>query len=677
MVSGIDTSNLDRSVSPSLNFYRFANGGWLQRNPIPAEYSRWGAPEELNELSNDQLRTILDHCRARLNSVNTENTQDVKPDVHTSVIGALYSTGLDVESAAKHGFDPVQDVLSCIDAVSSPADVVVLKARMSCELGVRGGLFSFYSLPDATNSSWEVACLSQSGALGIGDRDFYVLEDKKSTRTAYVEHVHRFLNLAASSCTHEQVEAFMELETSLAENMLTRTERRDPKRVYNKFENITDLAQRTETVGKMPWKKLFQVYGFTEEELGVIIVDNPSYLTYLAGKLETTPLETWKLYLRFHALISMADFLTPAAEEEKFEFYNRTMTGQKEMKPRWKRVLSNSVGDLLGDSLGMKYTEAHFSPRAKEMVLEMVHVFIEVIADKLKGFEWMEDVTKEKALLKLSKFVPKVGFPEKWEIDGIPELAQKVSTENSFAQNVRLCNVRAFKQVTQRINKPVDPNRWEMPAFMVNAYYHPLKNVIVFPAAILQPPFLFHPTDTAPDGDPAVNYSAIGAVICHEITHGFDDQGRQFDQKGELVDWWTNKDAEEYVRRAEKMVKLCNNFEVHGKPLNGKMCLGENIADFGGVRIAYEGLQKYQMKHGKLPEIDGFTAEQRFFLGWASIWRNNITKENALKRIIMDVHAPGEFRANIVQILHEFHAAFDVKKGDKMWSPPELRCDIW
>lgn len=670
MVSGIDLSNLDRDTSPRENFYRFANGGWIDRNPIPAEYSRWGAFEELNELSNAQLRNILDSCRdAILNDGSTV-------DAHVVAIGTLYATGLDEDAANKHGFNPLQDVFAAIDAVETPAQVAVLKARMSADMGVDGGLFAFYSIPDAKNSAWEVATISQSAALGIGDRDFYVLPDKESVRDAYVVHLQQMLEMSGASCSEVDAQDILALETSLAEVMLTRTERRNPLKVYNKFEGTADFATRTNTKELIPWKDVFAAFGLPDD-FGVLIVDHPPYFTHLAETLHSTPLSTWKRYLRYHALLSMAHCLGTDSEQECFDFHSKLMTGQKEMKPRWKRVLNKSVGELLEDSLGMKYTEKHFTPATKEMCNDMVNILKEVLAKHLKGVDWMAEKTKERALLKLSRFRAMIGYPNKWDEEGIEELAAQLSVKKSFADNVRLCSVRMFGKSMGRINKAVDPDRWEMPSYMVNAYYHPLKNVIVFPAAILQPPFLIHPTHNAPDGDPAVNYSAIGAVICHEITHGYDDQGRRFDERGELVDWWTATDAEEYERRADRMIKLCETFEVHGKTLNGKLCLGENIADFGGVRIAFEGLQQYQQTRGRLSNIDGFTPEQRFFLGWASVWRNNIHKENALKRVIMDPHAPGEFRANVVQILDEFHSAFDVREGDKMWAPTELRCDIW
>lgn len=669
-VNGIDIANLDRSVSPTENFYRFANGGWLSRNPIPSEYSRWGAFEELNEISNKQLRAILEECVASPGE-----------DPNRRAVATLYATGMDEARCAAEGLKPLQDVFEKVDHIQNGDDVLALAAKLRAEDGVGSGLFAVYSLPDAKNAVWEVVMLSQSASLGIGDRDFYFREDKEEIRTKYVAHVARMLALGGfytdENATKVAAQQMMKLETNIAETCLTKTEMRDPIRTYNKFEGIADVAKRTASERELPWAIFFKCLGLTEEACKTIIIDNPDFFKNIGTLLDGTDIETWKTYLRYHIMKGMADFLSPEVKEEHFSFFGTTMTGQPEMKPRWKRVLNTGVTDMLEDSLGILYTDRHFNAEAKKACLEMVHVLTDVLRKRIEEVDWMQDETKEKAKQKLAQFRPMIGYPDKWDVDDIPELLEKVSTQNSYCANIRACKARNFRKVVERIDKPVDPNRWEMPSTLVNAYFHPLKNVIVFPAAILQPPFFFHPTKDAPYGDPAVNFSAIGAVICHEISHGYDDQGRKFDAKGELMDWWTEEDAAEYERRASNMVKLCDDYQVFGKNLNGKLCLGENIADYGGVKLSYKGLQAFMDKNGPLPEVDGFTPEQRFFLGWASVWRNNIREENALQRIIVDPHAPGEFRANIVQVIEEFHRAFDVKEGHKMWTAPEARCEIW
>lgn len=669
VLKAIDPSNMDLSVSPAQDFYKFANGGWLNRNPIPAEYSRWGTFEELNESSMKQIRAILDECVADVQTT----------DANRKAVAIIYGTGTDEQACEAYGLSPLSDVFSAIDDVQTPGDIVRLSARFRSEMGVHGGLFAFYSLPDAKNSSWEVIALSQSTCLGIGDRDFYFREDKETIREKYVAHIANMMRLGGFCPGDEENEAqqMMELELKLAESSMTKTERRDPDKTYNKCNGVAELATRTSSDDVIPWADFFHTLGLDESALKTIIVDHPPFFETLATQLKETPLHVWKTYLRFHVMKSMANYVSPDVEEEHFSFFGTTMTGQEEMKPRWKRVLQSGISELIPHCLGVMYTKRHFPQAAKDACLQLVNVLIDVWRQRIQELDWMQSETKDKALQKLSKFKPLIGYPDKWETDDIPQLLDKISTDKSYAANVRACKVRKHRMIVERIDKPVDTGRWEMAPTTVNAYFHPLKNVIVFPAAILQPPFFFHPTPEEPYGDVAVNFSAIGAVICHEISHGYDDQGRKFNDKGELVDWWSGEDAEEYMRRAEKMEKLCSDYKVFGKNLNGKLCLGENIADYGGVKLAYRGLKYFQEQHGKLDPVDGYTPEQRFFIGWATVWRNNIREENALQRIIMDPHAPGEFRANIVQVVEEFHTAFDVREGDGMYRGPEECCQIW
>lgn len=667
MVNGLDPSNLDLSTPPQTNFYQFTNGKWLSSNPIPAEYSRWGSFEQLSELSYDQLRQILEQC-----------IEDPS-DANRRAVSVIYSTGMDEDACEKHALEPLADVFKEIDAVETGSQVLTLLARMDKEMGVNGGAFNFYSVPDAKNSSWEVIALSQSNSLGIGDRDFYFRDDKQNIRDKYVQHVANMLKLAHFANDENAVnlaEKHMDLETKIAESCKTKTEMRDPLNTYNKFDGVEDLIERTKSDTVLPWKDYFRLIGLSEDNVKTIIVDNPSFFVNLTTLLTETDINIWKTYLRYHVLKSMAGYLTVAIKEEHFSFFGKTMTGQPQMKPRWKRVL-NTVTSMLEDSLGILYTDRYFTPIAKNACLEMVNVLTDVLRSSIDKVEWMQSETKIRAKQKLDNFRAMIGYPDEWHVDDIPQLLTKISREQSYCSNIRACNVRNSEQVIDRVDKPVDPLRWEMPCTVINAYFHPLKNVIVFPAAILQPPFFFHPTKESPYGDAAVNFSAIGAVICHEISHGYDDQGRKFDDKGELVDWWTAEDAAEYERRAANMVKLCDDYQIFGKNLNGNLCLGENIADYGGVKLSFKGLQVFQETHGKLPTIDGYTPEQRFFMGWATIWRNNIREENAVQRIVMDPHAPGEFRANIVQVIEEFHNAFNVKEGDGMYQPPDNRCDIW
>lgn len=506
----IELENLDRDVRAGENFYQFANGGWLRNNPIPAEYSRWGSFEQLNEESLKQLRTILEDC------VNDSETSDS----NRQAVGIIYSTGMDESSCEAYGLSPLFDVFSAIDDVQKPQDVVLQTAKFRSEFGVRGGLFGFSSIPDAKNSGWEVISLSQSFSLGIGDRDFYFREDKETIREKYVEHVANMLKIGGFCPGDESISAqkMMDLETKMAESCMTRTDRRDPLKTYNKFEGVAKLVERTSPDGTIPWFEYFCALGLEESALKTIIVDNPLFFETLSSLLVETPLSVWKTYMRYHVMKNMARYVSTDVTLEHFSFFGTTMTGQPEMKPRWKRILQEGVTELLEDSLGILYTNKHFTSKAKKACLELVNELVGVWKERIQELDWMEEETKQRALQKLGRFRPLIGYPDKWDVDDIPDLLRKISTERSYVDNVRACNVRNFRKVIERIDKAVDPDRWEMPATIINAYFHPLKNVIVFPAAILQPPFFYHPTEEEPFGDVAINFSAIGAVICHEIS---------------------------------------------------------------------------------------------------------------------------------------------------------------
>lgn len=511
-VNGIQIPNLDQSVSPADNFYHFANGGWIKSNPIPPEYSRWGAFEELVEKSNAQLRAILDECVA-----DPQTT-----DPNRKAVSIMYASGMDEQKCVDAGLEPLKDVFDAIDHVTSGADVLLLSARMLSHMGVDGGLFAFYSLPDAKNSSWEVIKMSQSNSLGIGDRDFYLLEEKKDIREKYLAHVTNMLRLAGfhadQQAASDAAKHMMDLETNIAEICRTRTELRDPLKTYNKFEGTEQFTSATKTDVELPWNEYFRILGLKDEATKAIIVDAPEFFKHLTKVLMETNIDVWKTYLRYHVLKDMAGYLSPEIEEEHFSFFGKAMTGQQEMKPRWKRVLNKGVTQMLEDSLGILYTDRHFAPIAKQACLEMVEILTDVLDKRIDDLEWMQPATKEKAKQKLKHFRPMIGYPNKWDVEDIPDLLQKLSMSKPYAENIRACTVRNFRKIIERIDKPVDPDRWEMPSTMVNAYFHPMKNVIVFPAAILQPPFFYHPTPEAPHGDPAVNFSAIGAVICHEIS---------------------------------------------------------------------------------------------------------------------------------------------------------------
>lgn len=670
-VRGLDPENLDRTVSPAENFYRFANGKWLDSNPIPDEYSRWGSFEQLHELSQEQLHVILEQCKA----IVSESQGNENIDMHTKLVGILYATGIDEEACDMNGFKPMEDVYDMIDGAETVSDLFALVASLSVDHGVSAGFCSMGDRPDAKNSNWSIAYLSQSGNLGIGDRDFYLEDDKKDIREKYEEHVERMLKLSG---IHDDVankaKAMMNLETRIAESCMTMTERRDPHKTYNKFSSPEDLAKRTNTDGKIPWQKYFALMGL-EGDFGGIVLENPAFVERMGELFESEDLSTWKTYARYHATNSMAPYLGNDAVKENFAFHTKVMSGQPEMKPRWKRICAH-VGSLMEESLGIKYVERHFSPHAKKVCKEMVDILTDVLRSRFDEIEWMGPETKKRAHTKLDRFRAKIGYPDRWDIEHCRDLVESLKLDAPYAFNVRSAMAIETKRSVKRVNKPVDPEKWYFAPYIVNACFVPTRVEILFPSAILQPPFFIPPTKDSPHGDPPVNFAAIGAVICHEISHGYDDQGRKYDENGELNDWWTQEDSDEYNRRAEKMVEQFNEFKVHGVPVNGKLCLGENVADLGGVKLAYIGLKRFMKEHGRPADIDGFTPEQRFFLSWyalfnvtfhigfcdseenlrsqrctyflfvtflsyfsvvrATIWRNNIRKEMALKRIVMD-----------------------------------------
>lgn len=516
VTSAISLDNIDNNVSPAENFYKYANGGWLAKNPIPPEHARWGSFEQLIDLVNDQLKAILGECIE-----DCSNGKDKSPSA--KAIAILYASGMNEAARNEAGVQPIKDILTVIDNLQSTEQVLPLNGQMRTLYGVSPGLLNIYSSPDDKNSSWEVLKLTQHGALGLPDRDFYVLEDKEEMCKKYIQHVAKMLllggcqpNLDAATSAAEK---FFQLEKTLAKACLTRTQLRDPIKTYHNYSGTKQLSEATEPEGKyLPWSKFFSEMNITEEAAKTILCDNPEYCKALAEQLQETPLDVWKTALQFRTLKSTADYLSTEIEQEKFEFYGKVMVGQQQMKPRWKRVLVGGVVGLLEDSIGKMYTDRHFGSDAKEACLYMVNILTEILRKKIEKVDWMEPDTKEKAKEKLDKFRPMIGYPDKWDIEDIPQLLEQVGMDKPYATNARACEVREFRKMVERIDKAVDPNKWEMPACMVNAYFHPNKNVIVFPAAILQPPFFYHPTPEAPYGDVPVNFSAIGAVICHEIT---------------------------------------------------------------------------------------------------------------------------------------------------------------
>jgi putative endopeptidase len=459
----IDLANFDTSVSPSENFYRYSNGAWLDANPIPPEYSRWGSFEEVHERTQAQLRAIFQECldAQTTNAYGKEPSND--DDMHTRIVGIMYSTGMDEKACEDFGFTPMADVYAAIDAATSSADIAVLSGALMMEKGVSAGFWSFGDRPDSKNSKWNVAYIGQSGSLGIGDRDFYLEAEKEDIREKYVEHVARMLRLTGLTDDPEgKAQAMMDLETRIAESCMTRTERRDPHATYNMFADPEALAKGTNSTS-VPWARFFDSIGLNGD-FGGIIIDNPRFAARMGELLDAVDVSVWKVYARYHVTTSMAPYLNDAAVKENFSFHVRTMSGQEEMKPRWKRV-GSQVGSHVEESLSIKFVAKHFSPEAKAVCKEMVDELTDVMRTRIDQVTWMSQKTRDRAHVKLDKFRAKLGYPERWDVDHCPDLAKMLSIKASYASNIRAsCQIEARRTVL-RINKPVDLDAWSMPAF--------------------------------------------------------------------------------------------------------------------------------------------------------------------------------------------------------------------
>jgi putative endopeptidase len=561
----------------------------------------------------------------------------------------------------KLGFKPIEKDLKRIERVTSTKALVELAADFH-ERGIYG-LFNDGVSPDAKNSGIYAFHLSQGG-LGLPDRDYYLKDDFAKQRGEYRQHMTKMFALLGENPAQAQQHAalVLEIETGLAKTSRTRVELRDPNANYNKFA-VRNFAA---TNAASAWPRYFDSAGLGN--LRDVIVGQPEFFTALDKMLKERPLSDWKVYLRWHLLRAVRRICITPAEQENFAFYGTTLRGQPEPEPRWQRA-ARVIDGSIGEALGELYVEKHFPPAARARMNELIDNLREVFRDRLKKLDWMSDGTKAKALAKFDRFTQKIGHPEKFR-----DYSKVTLRRDDYLGNVQRAAIFETRREIARVGKAVDKTEWHMTPQTVNAYFNPLQNEIVFPAGILQPPFF----DVK--ADDAVNYGAIGVVIGHEITHGYDDKGRQYDAEGNLNDWWTEKDAKEFDARAEKVVDQYGSYEaLPGLKVNGKLTLGENIADLGGTSIAFEALQRALAKEpSKRKNIDGFTPEQRFYLSLAQLWRTNWREAELRRRITVDPHSPGQFRAIGPHVnLPEFYDAFGIKEGAPMWRAPELRAKIW
>jgi len=652
MGKAIELKNMDTKVLPGDNFYEYINGGWIKEHPVPPEYSQYGAFTILYEENQKKLRSLIEKVSAEENAPKGSVAQKIRD---------FYNSGMDTVTIEKMGIKPIEKELHKISKLQNKKEVVTYMATMQ-RFGM-SPVFYFFAEADQRNSSMEIANLFQGG-LGLPDVDYYLNEDEGSQklREAYVNHLTKMFILKGDDKALAAKEAarIMAFETKLAQVSFTRVEQRDPIKNYNKM----SLAALKDTVPGYDWDTFFKTLGL--ENPGDINVGQIRFFKGVGNLMEETDMDTWKAYLTWNLMDASASYLSKDFVKQNFDFYGKTLSGQPKMQPRWKRVLGVVSGGL-GEALGQLYVEEYFPASSKERMVTLVNNLRTAFGQRIKKLDWMTDDTKQKALEKLDAITVKIGYPDKWRDYGKLEIVPE-----SYFDNIIAVRAFGFNRELNKIGKPVDKAEWGMTPQTVNAYYNPSNNEIVFPAAILQPPFF------NPEADDAVNYGAIGVVIGHEMTHGFDDQGRQYDKVGNLNDWWTEADAKAFKEKTDKLVALYDNYVVlDSLHVNGKLTLGENIADLGGLNISYQAYQN--SLNGKIPApIDGLTADQRFYMGYAQVWRQSIRPKAMAQRLKTDVHSPGEARVNIPPFnIDAFIRAFDVKEGNKFYIPKNKRAYIW
>ncbi len=648
--SGLDLSWLDTTCKPCSDFYEFANGGWIKKNPIPAAYPSWGSFNILAENNRSVLHTILDDA-SKADPPNGSNEQK---------IGDYYGSCMDTAAIDKAGTAPLHSLMTAIDGITDTKSIAPIIARL--HLANVDAFFGVGSEPDFKNSNAIIAAVTQGG-LGLPDRDYYLKTDDKSKaiQQAYVAHVTKIFSLLGESDAQASSDAqtVMTMETAMAKNHMPRTEERDPANIYHK----TDLAGLEKTAPKFDWATYFSSLAVTPEAINDA---QPAYLAALSAELTTwTPVQI-KTYLRWQTAHAFAATLPQTFVDANFDFYSKTLQGTQQQLDRWKRCV-RSTDVALGEALGQAYVAKVFPPSAKAQALELVKYVKSTLRTDIGQLDWMTPQTKAKAQAKLDAFVLKIGYPDKWR-----SYAGLDVTKGPYVHNALAAAIFNNKYDLNKINKPADKTEWGMTPPTVNAYYSPLINEIVFPAGILQPPFF-----TA-GADMAVNFGGIGAVIGHESTHGFDDEGRKFDLNGNLSDWWQPQDATKFNAKAQCIVDQFDALSPEpGVHENGKLIQGEAIADLGGLTIAYEAFERWQATHPR-QTIDGFTPEQRFFLGFAHVWASNQRPEYARLLATVDVHPYDKFRVNAtLSNMPQFAAAWGCKAGAAMVRPAKDRCQIW
>ena len=657
--AAVDPANFDFTKSPASNFFEYCNGGWQAANPIPPEYPNWNTFLELHTQNQQRLKDLL----AELSKGEEKLEGEAKS------IATYYNSALDEAAIESAGHvEPLAAIMQLCNDAREPSN----RARCLAEFQSKFGLNYFFGVgasPDNKNSDHVIAQLGQSG-LGLPDRDYYFDEDKAEKREKYILHISNMLQLLDSekyTADNAAVVAqnIFDIELDIAGAHMTKTEKRDPLATYNKMDCN---ALNTLCNDVFDFETFFVTLGKENiQAVGDINVRNIAAIQKIANVVMTMEPEAMEHYLKWHTIHKLASYLPRAFVDEDFDFYQKILSGTKENKPRWKRAMAMTE-TALGEAMGKLYCEKYFDESMKDRAFAIVESVRVALEERLKEVDWMtSEETRKNALLKMSNFKIKIGYPDVW-ID----YSELKLTENTPFVNLVMTSKRFHHhREMAEINAPTDRVKWEMTPQTINAYYHPSLNEIVFPAAILQPPFFNK------DADEAINYGAMGAIVGHEMTHGFDDQGCKFNAEGNMVDWWTEEDKKEYEARVQVMVDQANEFEVEGQKVQGKLTCGENIADMGGLRLSYRAL-KNTPGFDDTKRIGGFTPTQRFFIAWATGWRQNITRERSLQLLTLDPHGPNEMRTNSpLSNIAEFHEAFGVKENDPMYKEKSKRVNIW
>ena len=648
---GIEITNMDTSAVAGDDFYQYATGGWQKANPIPDEYSRYGTFDKLRENNQKQVQGLIEEL----------GSEDHQQGTNAQKVGDLYSMGIDSVKLNANGYEPIKPLLNDIEAATSKKDIVKLMASVSKYAA--NPFFGFYVGADDKNSSMNIVHLYQSG-IGMGEREYYIEQDDKSDhlRQEYVKLMKtQFHNIGYNdvNATKAANDA-MKIETELAQSHFTKEMRRIPEKNYHKL--LSDDLDKE--VAPFEWNYYFEQLGASKlDSLNVSQIE-PIKAAILV--IDNEPIDNLKSYLKWIVIRSAANYLSDDFVNAHFEFYGKTMSGSKELRPRWRRSI-DAVDGALGEAVGQLYVERYFPAQAKERMLTLVDNLQKSLGERITNLEWMGEETQKKAHEKLNTFIVKIGYPDKWKDYSTLDIK-----DDSYWENIKRASEYAYKEMIDELGKPVDKTKWYMSPQTVNAYYNPSSNEICFPAGILQPPFFYM------DADDAVNYGGIGVVIGHEMTHGFDDQGRKYDKEGNLNEWWTSEDGANFDERAKVLVDYFDNiFVLDTVRANGTFTLGENIADYGGLQVSYNAFLK--TKEGQSTQtIDGFTPAQRFFLSYATLWGGNVRDAEILRLTKIDPHSLGKWRVNgALPHIDAWYDAFDIKESNAMYLPKEKRASIW